>query len=151
MGQPKLSPDVLKLSARYPAGVLGNPKPIAQRFAHTADLRQSALRSVEPLRASPAEQSGTEAYRETAPAGVPAGRTPWLHAGLVLAALIPSLILAALWLGLISLPRSTPTAPVAQALTVSASAVLTAPDRIADIAREAVRLSLALACSAQLA
>ena len=57
MGQPKLSPDVLKLSARYPAGVLGNPKPIAQRFAHTADLRQSALRPAEPPRASPSEES----------------------------------------------------------------------------------------------
>ena len=75
MGQPKLSPDVLKLSARYPAGVLGNPKPIAQRFAHTADLRQSALRSVEPLRASPAEQSRAEAYQETTQEEVrPAGR-----------------------------------------------------------------------------
>ena len=33
MGQPKLSSDVVKLSARYPAAVLGNPAPIAQRFA----------------------------------------------------------------------------------------------------------------------
>ena len=144
MGQPKLSADVLKLSARYPAGVLGNPKPIAQRFAHTADLRQSALRSVEPPRASPAEKSRAAAYQETAPAGGPAGRPRWLHAGLILAALVPSLILAALWLGLISLPRSTPTAPLAQALTVSPSAVLTAPDRIEAIAGEDVNFPIAL-------
>ena len=57
MGQPKLSPDVLKLSARYPAGVLGNPKPIAQRFAHTADLRQSALRAAEPPRVGRRQKS----------------------------------------------------------------------------------------------
>ena len=144
MGQPKLSPDVLKLSARYPAGVLGNPKPIAQRFAHTANLRQSALRSVEPPRVSPAEKSRAAAYQETASAGGPAGRTRWLHAGLIVAALVPSLILAALWLGLMSLPRSTPTAPLAQALTVSPSAVLTAPDRIEAIAGEDVSFPIAI-------
>ena len=144
MGQPKLSPDVLKLSARYPAGVLGNPKPIAQRFAHTADLRQSALRPAEPPRASPSEESRAAAYQETAPAGGPAGRTRWLHAGLILAALVPSLILAALWLGLVSLPRSTPTVPLPQARTVSPSAVLTAPDRIEAIAGEDVSFPIAL-------
>ena len=144
MGQPKLSADVLKLSARYPAGVLGNPKPIAQRFAHTADLRQSALRPAEPPRASPSEESRAAAYQETAPAGGPAGRTRWLHAGLILAALVPSLILAALWLGLVSLPRSTPTVPLPQARTVSPSAVLTAPDRIEAIAGEDVSFPIAL-------
>lgn len=144
MGQPKLSADVLKLSARYPAGVLGNPKPIAQRFAHTADSRQSALRPAEPPRASPSEASRAAAYQETAPAGGPAGRRRWLHAGLLLAALVPSLILAALWLGLVSMPGSTPALPLPQARTVSPSAVLTAPDRIEAIAGEDVSFPIAL-------
>jgi hypothetical protein len=144
MGQPKLSPDVLKLSARYPAGVLGNPKPIAQRFAHTADLRQSALCPAEPPRASPSEESRAAAHEATAPAGGPSGRTRWLHAGLILAALFPSLILAALWLGLVSLPRPTPTVPLPQARTASPSTVLTAPDRIEAIAGEDVSFPIAL-------
>ena len=144
MGQPKLSPDVLKLSARYPAGVLGNPKPIAQRFAHTADLRQSALRPTEPPRASPSEESRAAAHEATAPAGGPSGRTRWLHAGLILAALVPSLILAVLWLGLVSMPRSTPTVPLPQVRTASPSAVLTAPARIEAIAGEDVSFPIAL-------
>jgi hypothetical protein len=144
MGQPKLSPDVLKLSARYPAGVLVNPKPIAQRFAHTADLRQSALRAAEPPRVSPSEDSRAAMQEAAAPAGKPSRRTRWLHVGLILAALVPSLILAGLWLGLVSMPGSTPTLSLPQARPPSPSAVLTAPDRIEAMAGEDVSFPIAI-------
>ena len=145
MGQPKLSPDVLKLSARYPAGVLGNPKPIAQRFAHTAELRQSALRAAEPPRASPSEEPRAAAREATVSAeGGLAARTRWLIAGLIVAALVPSLILGALWLGLVSTSWSTPAASPSEPQSVAPSAVLTAPDRIEAIAGEDVSFPIAL-------
>ena len=145
MGQPKLSPDVLKLSARYPAGVLGNPKPIAQRFAHTAELRQSALRAAEPPSGSQSEEPRAAAREPTVSAkGGLAARTRWLIAGLIVAALVPSLILAALWLGLIGTSWSTPAASPSEPQSVAPSAVLTAPDRIEAIAGEDVSFPIAL-------
>ena len=145
MGQPKLSPDVLKLSARYPAGVLGNPKPIAQRCAHAADLRQSALRAVELPRASPSEEPRAAAHEATASAGGRlAVRTRWLIAGLIVAALVPSLILGAVWLGLVSTSWSTPAASPSEPQSVAPSAVLTAPARIEAIAGEDVSFPIAL-------
>ena len=145
MGRPKLSPDVLKLSARYPAGVLGNPKPIAQRFAHTADLRQSALRAAEPPRASPSEEPRAAAREATLSAeGGLAARSRWLIAGLIIAALVPSLILGALWLGLVSTSWSTPAASPSEPQSMAPPAVLTAPDRIEAIAGEDVSFPIAL-------
>ena len=145
MGQPKLSPDVLKLSARYPAGVLGNPQPIAQRFAHTADLRQSALHAAEPPRASQSEEPRDAAREPTVSAkGGLAARTRWLIAGLIVAALVPSLILGALWLGLIGTSWSTPAAFPSEPQSMAPSAVLTAPDRIEAIAGEDVSFPIAL-------
>ena len=145
MGQPKLSPDVVKLSARYPAGVLGNPKPIAQRFAHTAELRQSALRAAEPPSGSQSEEPRAAAREPTVSAkGGLAARTRWLIAGLIVAALVPSLILAALWLGLIGTSWSTPAASPSEPQSVAPSAVLTAPDRIEAIAGEDVSFPIAL-------
>lgn len=144
MGQQlKLSPDIAKASGRFPAGVLGDPKPIAQRYAHSTDLRQASLRRAEPQRASqPAEPS--PAARQTASTrGSSASRTGLLTAGLVLAALIPNLILGALWLGLVDMPWSTPAAPRPVPAIVTA-AVLTAPDRIEATAGEDVDFPIAL-------
>ena len=145
MGQPKLSADVLKLSSRYPAGVLENPTPIAQRFAHTADSSQSAPREAEPPSASQPEAPRAAARDATVSAEVGlAGRTRWLIGGLILAAFAPSLVLAALWLGLIGTSRSTPSVSHSEPQVVTPSAVLTAPDRIEAIAGEDVSFPIAL-------
>jgi hypothetical protein len=143
MGQPKPRPDAAMAAGRYPAGVLEDPKPVAQRFAYSADTRLHALRRTDPPRASqPAPQAATR--EATAPAAGRSGRIRLLHAGLILAAMVPSVILGALWLGLISIPRSAPAVPLPDARTVTPSAVLTAPDRIEAIAGEDVSFPIAL-------
>jgi SH3 domain-containing protein len=136
MGQLKLRPDAGAASGRYPAGVLEDPKPIAQRFAHSAELRAAPSHRTESARASPRPAA--------APAQDPlALRTRLLLGGLILAALIPSLILGALALGLIAMPGSDPeTAAAPQAAT--ASAVLTVPDRIEAVAGGTVSFPIAL-------
>ncbi len=149
MGQLKFRPDAAKASGRYPAVVLGDPKPIAQRFAHSADLRQAALRRDDPPRASQPAQPPAAARGATASAGGRlAVRTRLLIAGLILAALVPSLILVALWLGLIGMPGSKPAVAVPAPQTAAPSAVLTfsegrpyggsewnlKPDQIGDLA-----------------
>jgi len=145
MGQLKFRPDAAKASGRYPAVVLGDPKPIAQRFAHSADLRQAALRRDDPPRASQPAQPPAAARGATASAGGRlAVRTRLLIAGLILAALVPSLILVALWLGLIGMPGSKPAVAVPAPQTAAPSAVLTAPDRLEAIAGEDVSFPIAL-------
>jgi Bacterial SH3 domain len=145
MGQLKLRPDAAKASGRYPAVVLGDPKPIAQRFAHSADLRQAALRRDDPPRASQPAQPPAAARGATASAGGRlAVRTHLLIAGLILAALVPSLILVAIWLGLISMPGSKPAPAEPAPQTAAPSAVLTAPDRIEAITGEDVSFPIAL-------
>ncbi len=129
-------------AGRYPAGVLEDPKPVAQRFAYSADLRQAPSRRTDPPRA--AQPAPRTAPRNATASGRSAVRTRWLHAGLILAVLAPSVILAAVWLGLISMPGSTYTAPLPEARTVAPSAVLTAPDRIEAIAGEDVSFPIAL-------
>ena len=140
MGRPKLSPDVIKLSARYPAGALGDPKPIAERFAHSADLRQAASRPADPPRTpqppSLVPRAATE-RRLTV-------RTHLLIAGLIVAALLPTVTLGALWLGLISLSGSTPAVPPPEFQAAAPSAVLTAPDRIEAVAGEEISFPIAL-------
>ena len=145
MGQPKLRPDAVKAGGRYPAGVLGDAKPIAQRFAHSADLREAALRSADPSTTSqPAEPLAATPQATASARGRLAFRTHLLIAGLILAALVPSLILAALGLGLISMPGSKPGPAVPVPQTAAPSAVLTAPDRIEAIAGEDVSFPIAL-------
>ena len=145
MGQLKFRPDAAKASGRYPAVVLGDPKPIAQRFAHSADLRQAALRRDDPPRASQPAQPPAAARGATASAGGRlAVRTRLLIAGLILAALVPSLILVALWLGLIGMPGSKPAVAVPAPQTAAPSAVLTAPERLEAIAGEDVSFPIAL-------
>ncbi len=145
MGQPKLRPDAVKAGGRYPAGVLGDAKPIAQRFAHSADLREAALRSADPSTTSqPAEPLAATPQATASARGRLAFRTRLLFVGLILAALVPSLILAALGLGLISMPGSKPGPAVPVPQTAAPSAVLTAPDRIEAVAGEDVSFPIAL-------
>ena len=137
MGEPKLRPDAPRLSARYPAGVLANPEPIAQRFAHTADLRQSALRPAGPSRASAPEQPRAAPREATATAeGRSAARTRWLIAGLLV--LIASVIAGSLWFGGLRSPENLGPEPL------TPSAVLTIPDRIKAVAGESVSFPIAL-------
>jgi hypothetical protein len=137
MGQLKLRPDGAKASGRYPAGVLGDPKPIAQRFAHSAELRPAPARLTEPRTAS--QRAATASVRDKLSL-----RTRLLWAGLVLAALVPSFILAALALGLIGMPESEPVAAVTAPQAAAPSAVLTAPDRMKGIAGETISFPIAL-------
>jgi hypothetical protein len=137
MGQLKLRPDAAKASGRYPAGVLEDPKPIAQRFAHSAELRPAAARLTEPPRAAP--RAATASVGDKLPF-----RTRLLLAGLIPAALVPSFILAALALGLIGMPGSEPAVAVSAPQAAAPSAVLTAPDRIEGIAGENVSFPIAL-------
>lgn len=143
MGQLKFRPDAVKASGRYPAVVLGDPKPIAQRFAHSADLRQAALRRDDPPRASQPAQPRA-AVREVIASAVGrlAVRTRLLIAGLMLAALALSLILGTLWLGSTSETQPPPAAPEPQ--TAAPSAVLTTSARIEATAGEDVSFPIAL-------
>ena len=143
MGQPKLRPDVPGLSARYPAGVLANPEPIAQRFAHVADLRQSALRPVEPSRPSaPEEPRAAPREAPVSAQGRSTARTRWLIAGLTLT-LLASLIVGAVWLDPFGVARS-PASPAPEPPAATPSAVLTIPDRIKAVAGETVSFPIAL-------
>jgi hypothetical protein len=117
--------------------VLGKPEPIAQRFAHTADLRQSALRAAEPSRASAREEPRAAPREATATAeGRSAARTRWLIAGLLV--LIASVIAGSLWFGGSRSPESLSPEPLMP------SAVLTIPDRIKAVAGESVSFPIAL-------
>ncbi|MGH6833215.1 MAG: hypothetical protein ACRECM_09360, partial [Methyloceanibacter sp.] len=145
MAQRKLRPDAAKASGKYPAGVLGDPKPIAQRFAHFADLRQAALRMADPPRASQPAEPLVATREPTASAG---GRlavpTRWLITGLVLAALVPSLILGALWLGSTSETQPPPVAQAPEPQSAAPSAVLTTSARLEAKAGETVSFPIAL-------
>jgi hypothetical protein len=146
MGRPKLSPDVVKLGARYPAGVLENPKPIAQRFAHAADLPQAPLRPADSPTASPPAQPPRASLRGAiaSVAGRLAVRTRLLMVGLTLAAVVPNLVLLALWLGLIGSHGSEPAMREPAPPAAAPSAVLTAPARIEAIAGEGISFPIAL-------
>src|SRR4051794_16194361 len=133
MGQPKkLIADVVRLSGRYPAGVLENREPIAQRFAPSVDLRQVARRAAEPprvLQATTPTHPTTEVIYSAARF---TPRTGWLIAGLVAAALAPGLMLGGMWLGSsgeMEPPMPQLTAPSA-VLTASARIEAKAGDRV---------------------
>jgi hypothetical protein len=139
----KLRPDAARASGGYPAGILGDPKPIAQRFSHSADLRQPAL--TEPPRALQPAQPPAATREAIASAGVTSAfRIRLLFVGLILAALVPSLVLVALWLGLIGMPGSKPAVAVPAPRTPAPSAVLTAPDSVEAVAGEDVSFPIAL-------
>jgi hypothetical protein len=137
MGQLKLRPDAGAAGGRYPAGVLGDPKPIAQRFAHSADLRPAPSRRSESPLASPDPT--------TAPAeDLSTFRVRLLLVGLGTAAVVPSLILVALALGLIAMPGSEPAVAVSARQAAAPSAVLSLPGRIEATAGEPASFPIAL-------
>ena len=139
----KLTPDVTKLSGRYPAGVLENPEPIAQRFAHSADLPQAALRAADPPRVSQSIAPKLATREETVSAARSVGRTRSLIAALVSGALLLCLILGIIWLAstggieppMAQAPEPQPSAP---------SAVLTTSTRIEAKAGDTVGFPIAL-------
>ena len=142
MGQPKLRPDAASAGGRNSAGVLENPEPIAQRFAYSRNLRQALTRV-----------GGTPPSRPAHPAAAPrAGasrRTDWpsrslLIAGLSSAALLPGLILAAVWLGPLGTTSPEPSAPTQEAAIPAPSAVLTVPERIEAVGGSPVSFPIAL-------
>jgi hypothetical protein len=141
MGQPKkLNSDVIRLSGKYPTGVLENPEPIAQRFAHASDLRRAARRVADPSRAP--RSSSTTQEQAPSPAKFTC-RTWWLIAGLVSAAWVPCVIVIGLWFG--SDGRMAP--PAAQApepQPVTPRAVLTISASIDAKAGGTVGLPIAL-------
>jgi hypothetical protein len=149
MGRPKSNLDAIRLSGRYPAGVLGDPKPIAQRFAHSVETGPPPSRRALPPHVSPASpDEAVPRETKTVAPGIFPSRTRLLMAGLGLAALVPSLILGALWLGLIGLPSFKPApaanAPQARQQIEAPSAVLTAPERIDLAAGETASFPIAL-------
>jgi hypothetical protein len=138
MGRPKkLTSDVIALSGKYPTGVLENPEPIAQRFAHSSDLRRTARRAADPPRA-PHSAAPSFATREQTPSPAKVTRrTWWLIAGLVSAAWVPCVILGSMWFGSTGViappaaqtPAPRPTAPLA-VLTTSRTIEAKAGDTV---------------------
>jgi hypothetical protein len=131
MGQAKkLNPDARKLSGRYPAGVLEDPEPIAQRFAHSPDMRQASVGQPD---LHPAARPGQRlaATREAIAAlrGRSFGRGV-LISGLVLVAVMPSLILGGLWLGQGGGTEPEPTDSPPEMRSETPAAILTPSERI---------------------
>ena len=144
MGQPKkLTSDVIALSGKYPAGVLENPEPIAQRFAHSSDLRRAARRVADPPHV-PRTTAPSFATHEQAPssAGV-TRRTWWLIAGLVSAAWVPCVILGSIWFGSTGV-TAPPTAQTPELRPMAPLAVLTTSRTIEAKAGDTVGFPIAL-------
>src|SRR5262245_34966595 len=98
MGQPgKRTSDVIRLSGKYPTGVLENPEPIAQRFAHSLDLRRGARRAADPPRAPHSAVPRLASHEPTTSSTQFTRRTFWLIAGLLAAAWVPCVILGSMW------------------------------------------------------
>jgi hypothetical protein len=141
MGQPKkLTSDVIRLSGKYPTGVLENPEPIAQRFAHSSDLRRAARRVADPPRVP--RPSSTTQEQTPSPAKF-TRRTSWLIAGLVSAAWVPCVILGGMWLGSTGVTPP-PTAQTPQPQPIAPHAVLTASRTIEAKAGDTVGFPIAL-------
>ena len=144
MGQPKkLTSNVIRLSGKYPTGVLENPEPIAQRFAHSSDGRRAARRVPDPPRA-PRSTAPSFATQEQTPSPVKfTRRTWWLIAGLVFAAWVPCLILGGMWFsstGVMAPPTAQSPAPQPMVL----HAVLTTSARIEAKAGDTIGFPIAL-------
>jgi hypothetical protein len=147
MGRPKkLTSDIIALSGKYPTGVLENPEPIAQRFAHSPDLRRTARRVADPPRASrPAPPSF--ATREQTPSSTQlTRRTRWLIAGLVSAAWAPCVILGSIWFGSTEV-TAPPTAQTPEARPAAPLAVLTTSRTIEAKPGDTLDLPIALDCT----
>jgi hypothetical protein len=139
----KLTPDVMRFSGRYPAGVLENPEPIAQRFAHSPDLPKAALRAADPPRVPRSLAPKLAAREETVSAARSAGLWHWLIAGLVSVALPLCLILGIIGLAstggvkppIAHAPKRQPSVP---------SAVLTTATRLEAKAGDTIGFPIAL-------
>jgi hypothetical protein len=139
MGQPsKLTSDFVRLSGKYPTGVLENPEPIAQRFAHSSDLRRAARRVADPPRGrrSAAPRSAHE------PAQF-ARRTLWLIGGLLVAAWVPCVILGSMWFGSTG-ATAPPAAQAPEPRPMTSLAVLTTSTRIEAKAGDTIGFPIAL-------
>jgi Bacterial SH3 domain len=144
MGQPKkFTSDVIGLSGKYPTGVLENPEPIAQRFAHSSDLRRTGRRVADPPRV-PRSTAPSFATREQTPSSAQfTRRTRWLIAGLVSAAWVPCVILGGMWFGSTG-GMAPPTAQTPEPQSMAPHAVLTASTRIDAKAGDTVGFPIAL-------
>ena len=144
MGQlKKLTSDVIRLSGKYPTGVLENPEPIAQRFAHSSDVRRAARRVADPPRA-PRSTAPSFATQEQTPSPVKfTRRTWWLIAGLVSAAWVPCVILGGMWFGSTG-ALAPPTAQTPAPQPMAPHAVLTTSARIEAKAGDTVGFPIAL-------
>ncbi len=144
MGRPKLRPDDASTRGRYPAGVLEDPEPIALRFAHSMPPQAASRLADAPRRSQPAQPIIAE------PEPAPPAQARWafrsrsLGAGFILAALVPGLVLGALWLGLNRPTESAPAVSAVETPTATPSAVLTTADRIEAVAGAAASFPVAL-------
>jgi hypothetical protein len=144
MGQPKkLTSDVIRLSGKYPTGVLENPEPIAQRFAHSSDLRRAARRVADPPRALRSTAPSFATQEQTPSPAKFTRRTWWLIAGLVSAAWVPCVILGSMWLGSTGV-TAPPTAQTPAPQPMASHAVLTASATIGAKAGDTVGFPIAL-------
>jgi hypothetical protein len=146
MGQPKLRPDAA-LRGKFPAGVLENPEPIAERFAHSTDSRPAALRPAQP---PPQRPATPVASTEAPPAGFARVRARWsanrrlLIVASILALLVPAVIFAAVWLSLGDPAEPPAPAPPQEAESKPPAAVLTSAGRIEAIGGSGVAFPIAL-------
>jgi hypothetical protein len=144
MGQPKkLTSDVIRLSGKYPTGVLENPEPIAKRFAHSSDLRRAPRRIADPPPA-PRSAAPRSATQEQTPSPAKFTRRTWLLiAGLVSAAWVPCVILGSMWLGSTGV-TAPPPAQTPAPQPMAPHAVLTASARLEAKAGDTIGLPIAL-------
>src|SRR5262245_10104766 len=130
MGQPdKRTSDVIRLGGKYPTGVLENPEPIAQRFAHSSDLRRGARRAPDPPRAPHSAAPRLAPREPTASSAQFTRRTFWLIAGLLAAAWVPCVILGSMWFGSTG-AMAPPAAQAPEPQPIAPHAVLTTSTRL---------------------
>lgn len=137
MGEPKCRPDAPRVGARYRAGALEDPQPIARRFAYPAGMRQAAKLPADAVRGlrPPATARGTTAGGK--PPRSPALLAAWFFAPLAFLCLI----LAGLWLGS---DRDIEPAQASPKPQVQLAAIFTAPETIEAVAGRSVSFPIAL-------
>ncbi len=144
MGQPsKLTSDVIRLSGKHPTGVLENPEPIAQRFAHSSDLRRPARRVADPPRVPRSTAPRFAPHKQTPSSTQFTRRTCWLIAGLLSAAWVPCVILGGMWFASTG-AMAPPMAQTPEPQPMAPLAVLTTSTRIEAKAGDTVGFPIAL-------
>jgi hypothetical protein len=129
----------MRQSGKYPAGVLENPEPIAQRFAPSSNLRRAVRRVADPLRAP---RSSAPGFAHE-PAAQVTRRTLWLIAGLLVAAWVPCVILGSMWFGSTG-ATAPPAAQAPEPQPITPHAVLTTSTRIDAKAGDTIGFPIAL-------